>query len=97
MREEKFFLGEWQALTGGDGEPMVVCNGHAIVYACVDGFTEKSQIPNTHLIAAAPDLYWTLKALVQFVDDNGDDLDQWAMAELIAGAREALSKARGGE
>jgi hypothetical protein len=101
MNGEKFTPGMWEADVDPHGDSYVLAvrsdgqGCHAISYPAYDAQTKDDRVANCRLIAAAPDLYFALKEIVQHIDEHGDDLDQWVMAEVIAGARLALWKARG--
>lgn len=90
--ETKFTKGPWVAMENGwveagGGHPVCMINDSGL-----SGSTFKEDIPNAHLIAAAPDLYEALVDMVDAVEYLMNDGE--GNKETLA-ALAALAKARG--
>lgn len=84
--------------------PWLVASGTTTVYALNEGFNRftacvqgvhilSSELEaNARLIAAAPDLYEALKAIVEL--DDGDKPDLWHFEKEFEQARAAIAKAK---
>mgnify|MGYP001451335313 FL=1 len=97
MTEPKFTKGPWVASDGRHNYPSLVMRPYIIE----DGFTASSVIAdccnpdgdaNSHLIAAAPELYEALSDLVSSLETEHVAV---CLSQEIAQARAALAKARG--
>ena len=94
MSEEKFTKGGWSVL----GENVIAEWGHKIIkpLCSLDGrISPQEDKANAHLIAAAPDMYETLKSSMVMLNafhKNTGSLGARAQAEII---RVTLAKARG--
>jgi len=95
MTERKWTPGPWDAMaTGwieaGDGDPIALINDSGLPNSIFD-----EDLPNAHLIAAAPDLYEALEWLSDAVLALGRLDDSGHILNAINKADVALAKARG--
>lgn len=107
MSEEKFTRGDWVVMDKselGKNETNNIVRMeskkknryNAVPYACIGGFPDenaKEEIEaNTHLIAAAPEMYWLLADVSKSIDHCGDEIDVDFIKNSID---KLLAKARG--
>ena len=96
--------GEWSVFTDKDGvigawpgieagRLSIVIWGDKEEYCGVRGNTNEEALANARLIAAAPDLLETLKALVDHVDVDLTIRNEWVIPEALVRARAAIAKA----
>lgn len=86
-----YSLAPWKAEFGPRYGRIVDCEGYEFAELCVDRpFCEV--IANCHLIAAAPDMLETLRAIVGMLNHVND-----MRPEVLRAAREAIARATGGQ
>lgn len=98
MTETKFTPGPWKYKKGRKSHHewsnlFTAKRGRTFLFGC-EGLSES----DSHLIAAAPDLYAALSLFMEYNElmDEGDDVaGMLKYAELMEAAPKALSKARG--
>ena len=73
---------------------IIVKDAKGIYSAIPDGDEETEAIANAHLIAAAPELYYALQSLVEYIDRECIPCCETA-CELMYYAHNALAKASG--
>lgn len=106
MSETKWAKSPWHVVQYGDGDSLVICSdvdgNWRICFMATHGGSQSSRKriqAEADLIAAAPDLYAALEAIMMIV--NGDGIsanyrgDTRDLDDAISDARAALSKARG--
>jgi hypothetical protein len=88
MTERKWTPGPWMVETGDDGVLSSVFRYEDVEYTGIAYLTLDNHEANARLIAAAPDLYEALDAIIDGIS--------WSMSDNKFGAaKSALAKARG--